>query len=109
MPWRAPAYPGEYPTLGWEVLSWGHDYLPSPADETKPLVLTDEQAQIVLQWYEIDSLTGQFPWRILVLEEPKGWGKSPLAAFLELVEFAGPVCFDGWDANGNPVAAPRGP
>lgn len=108
MPWRGPSYPGEYPTLGWQVLQWGHAYLPSPADETQPLVLTDEQAQIVLQWYEIDPRTGEYPWRILVLEESKGWGKSPIAAFLEGAEFAGETCFDGWDAFGEPVAVPWG-
>ena len=38
----------------------------------------------------------------------KGWGKSPLAAFLSLFEFAGPCRFDGWDAAGEPVGAPWG-
>jgi hypothetical protein len=38
----------------------------------------------------------------------KGWGKSPLAAWLAIAELAGPVCFDGWDADGEPVAVPWG-
>jgi hypothetical protein len=38
----------------------------------------------------------------------KGWGKSPLVAALALADFAGPAIFDGWDANGEPVARPWG-
>lgn len=38
----------------------------------------------------------------------KGWGKSPLASFISLFEFAGPSRFDGWDADGEPVGAPWG-
>lgn len=106
--WRKPEYKGEFPTLGWEVLEWTHTYLPSPADESGPLVLTDEQAQRVLRWFMLDPISGEFVYETLVLEEAKGSGKSPFAAVLALVEFAGPCLFDGWDAEGNPVAVPWG-
>lgn len=105
--WR-PRTDGEFPTLGWGVLAWGHAFLPSPADETKPLVLTDEQARRVLRFYELDPFTGERLYRRMDMHEVKGWGKSPLAGFLDLVEFCGPVCFDGWDADGQPVGVPWG-
>jgi hypothetical protein len=106
--WRGPAHPGDFPTLGWQVLDWTFAYLPSPADESQPLVYTDEQARRILRWYEIDPDTGQFVYETLILEEAKGSGKSPFAGTLELVEFAGPCLFDGWDADGEPVAVPWG-
>lgn len=90
------------------MLDWTHAYLPSPSDETKPLRFTDEQARRVLRWFEIDPDTGEFVYLELILEEAKGWGKSPFAGALALVNFAGPVCFDGWDADGNPVGVPWG-
>jgi hypothetical protein len=115
MPWRGPRYEGELPTLGWQVLRWGHTYLPSPADSDKPLTLTDEQARHVLDWFTLDPKTGVFIYRRDVIERAKGWGKSPLVAFLSLAEFgaadeldAAPVIFDGWDANGEPVGRPWG-
>lgn len=103
MPWREPEYEGEFPSLGWLVLGWFLEYLPSPADETKPLVLTDEQAGIVVRWYRLDPKSGKFLYRRGCMEMAKGWGKSPLAAAISLAEFAGPVLFDGWDAHGEPV------
>jgi hypothetical protein len=40
---------------GFEVLAWSHRYLPSPADPSQPLVLSDEQAKFVVDWYEVDT------------------------------------------------------
>lgn len=106
--WRGPEYEGEVPTLGYEVLDWLTDHLPSPADDTKPLHLTDEQASLILQWYRIDPTSGRFVHRRGALEMAKGWGKSPLVAALAIADFAGPALFDGWDAHGEPVARPWG-
>lgn len=108
MPWRGPRAEGEYPTLGFLVLDWLADHLPSPSDETQPLILTDEQAEFVLRYYALHPHTGRYVYRRARLEQAKGWGKSPLAAAITLVEFTGPVCFDGWDANGEPVGVPWG-
>ena len=44
---------GEFPTLGWGVLEWMTAHLPSPSDHAAELVLTDEQARIVLQFYRL--------------------------------------------------------
>jgi hypothetical protein len=97
--------PGRFvgPTLGWGVLEWMARYLPSPVDQTKPLILTDEQAWLVLRWYAVDRDTGEFLHRRGAMEMAKGWGKSPLAAAIALAEFAGPVLFDHWDEYHQPV------
>jgi hypothetical protein len=85
-----------------------HAYLPSPDDERKPFVVTDEQARLILDWYAVDD-HGIFVYRRGIIERAKGWGKSPLVAgAIALPELAGPVIFDGWDAEGQPVGRPRG-
>lgn len=101
--WRGPTKTRPYPTLGWRVLDWMFAHLPSPADPTQPLILTPEQANIVLRWYELDPDTGEYVNRRGRLEMAKGWGKSPLLAAIALAEFAGPVVFAGWDDRGDPV------
>lgn len=106
--WRGPEFPGDFPTLGWAVLEHMSAYLPSPRNDKEPLVLTDDQARIVLRWYEVDPITGDFPNLDLILELVKGWGKGPLAGALMIEALRGPVCFDGWDADGRPVGVPRG-
>lgn len=108
MPARAHGWSGRgpFPTLGWIVLDWLADHLPSPSDPALPLLLTDEQAQIVLDFYRIDPVTGDFVNRRARLEMPKGWGKSPLLAAIAIVEFAGPCRFGGWDDAGEPVGVP---
>lgn len=97
---------GEYPTLGWTVLEHMARYLPSPADPTQPFILTDEQAEIVLRWYQLDPITGDFVNRRGRLEMAKGWGKSPLLGAIAIEEFAGPVRFGGWDDEGEPIGVP---
>ena len=107
MPWK-PEHPGELPSLGWVLLDWWADYLPNPRDETKPLIFTDEQAQILLRWYTIDPKTGGYVYRRGCSRRSKGWGKSPVEAAKCIAEFVGPVRFDGWDADGKPVGRPWG-
>lgn len=108
MPWRGPSFEGEFPSLGWELLDWWGDHLPSPRDASEPLVFTDEQARILVAWYALDPRTGRRLYRRGASRRSKGWGKSPLEAAKALAELAGPVRFDGWDANGEPVGRPWG-
>lgn len=84
-----------------------YDFLPSPADEREPLLLTAEQVELVNQWYAVDD-EGVFIHRRGIIEMAKGWGKSPLAGAIALAELAGPVVFDGWDSEGEPVGRERG-
>ena len=95
-------------TLGWQVLGWTADYLRQPdGDEAgRPWCYTDEQARFILWWYAIDA-HGRFLYRGGMLRRVKGWGKDPVGATLCATEFVGPCRFDGWDADGNPVAAPH--
>jgi hypothetical protein len=107
VPWRGPRYPGELPTLGFEVLDWIGEMLAAPdRAEYAPLVLTREQAQFVVNFYAVDPKTGRRKYRRAVLSRPKGWGKSPLLAALACVEALAPVVPDGWDADGEPVGRP---
>lgn len=119
MAWRGPGYPGEVPTLGYDVLDWISRYLIVPDGPTagEPLDLYDEQALFVLRFYALDpafdgpvvhgrTLRNARRVRRAVLSRPKGWGKSPLLAALCLVEALGDVVFDGWDADGEPVGRP---
>lgn len=101
------------PTLGWAVLDWGASFLPSPRDADAPFLLTDEQAEFVLAWYAVDR-TGHFLYRRSISERAKGWGKSPLHAFLCLAELgasdpdcSAPVLFDGWRGT-EPIGRPWG-
>ncbi len=106
--WRGPTEERPFPTLGDEVLVWLTSALRSPADDSKQLDLTDEQALLLLHWYRLDPVSGRFLHRRGALEMAKGWGKSPLLAAIAIADFAGPALFDGWDANGEPVARPWG-
>jgi hypothetical protein len=65
VPWRGPEVEGELPSLGWSLLDWWADYLPSPRDHSSPLIFTDEQAKILVGWYEFDPVTMRFVYRLL--------------------------------------------
>lgn len=96
-------------SLGWALLELA-DELVVPSGELygRPLTLTDEQAQCVLDWYAVDD-QGRFLYRRGCLRRPKGWGKSPFAAFLAYCELVGPVLFDEFDgveAVGRPRPSP---
>lgn len=104
MPWRGPEFEGEFPSLGYVLLEWMERYLRVPSGELygQPLRLTDEQARIVVRFYGLTP-TGEWLYRRGSVRRPQGWGKSPLLAGVALAELAGPVVFDGWDADGEPV------
>lgn len=90
------------------MLDWYETYLRIPSGPLygQPLVLTDEQARFVIRWYAIDPKSGRFEYRRGATRRCKGWGKSPLLAGWAIGELAGPVLFDGWDADGDPVGRP---
>lgn len=104
MPWRGPVAGSPYlddqfPSLGWGLAEW--------LDEVfwwQPL--TDEQTRKIVHCYRIDA-EGRRVYRRGQLMGPKGTGKSPEAARFSIGELEGPVQFDGWDANGEPVGRPR--
>jgi hypothetical protein len=108
MPWRGPEHDGDFPSLGWALLDWWADNLPSPRDPSEPLIFTDEQARVLIRWFALDPRTGRRLYRRGASRRSKGWGKSPLEAAKAIAELAGDVVFDGWDANGEPVGRPWG-
>lgn len=94
-------------TLGWDILDWGSTYLAQPdgANKGDTWSYTKEQARFILWYYAIDE-KGRFLYRRALLARPKGWGKSPLLAAISSTELLGPVQFDGFSANGDPVGRP---
>jgi hypothetical protein len=95
-------------TLGWQALAWTAEYLRYPDGDQagQPWTYTDEQARFILHWYAIDE-RGRFIYRRGMLRRLKGWGKDPVGATLCALELCGPCRFDGWDAEGAPVARPH--
>jgi len=102
MPWK-PQHPDDFPSLGWGLLDWFSEVLPSPRDPSESILFTDEQARIIVEWYRLDPRTGKRIYRRGRSRRSKGWGKSPIEAGKAIGEFAGPCRFGGWDADGQPV------
>jgi hypothetical protein len=101
-----PTFPldGSVKTLGWGVAEWVEDWLlqPDGDDAGEPYRLTPEQLNFLLWFYAVDG-RGNFTSRRAVLRRAKGWGKSPFLAAIALAELAGPVRFDYFDEDGEPV------
>lgn len=115
--WRGAREKGELPTLGWEVLDFIHSFAVIPDGEFagQPFILSGDQQQFVLQFYELHPDAVQDlkkPSRAFVYDRggqlvaPQKWGKGPFSAAMIIVEAYGPVLFDGWDASGEPVGRP---
>jgi len=110
MPWRGPdpEYPDEVPTLGNVVAQWivDHCVIPDRDQRGQPFALTEEQHWHLIWHY---ALTPEGKWmypRGSQLVRPQKWGKGPFGAAMVCAEAVGPVCFDGWDAQGEPVGRP---
>lgn len=104
--------PSEWPTLGWQIIDWTEKYLcHGPGDiQGEPLVWDQEFCQIILDCYRIFPKGHEQEGRRVVsyfgISMPKGRAKSEFAGALVCAELLGPVRFDGWDGNGDPVGKP---
>jgi hypothetical protein len=104
--------PCPFPTLGFEVIDWMETYLVhGPGDvQLEDYVLDDERALHILWAYALYPAGQPRAGRRMVLRDilsrAKGWAKSELAGAIACAEALGPVRFDGWDANGDPVGRP---
>ena len=104
--------PTEWPTLGWTVIDWTETYLcHGPGDiQGEPLVWDDEWAQIILDAYRLfpkgHPQEGNRCVSYFGVSMPKGRAKSEFAGAIVCAELLGPVRFNGWDANGDPVGKP---
>ena len=111
MAWRGPEYEGEFPSLGWDLIDFWELTLRVPAGPLygQLLRLTDDQKQFYVRLYALrpDGADAARVYRRASRVGPKGKGKSPEGGLFVIGEFAGPVQFDGWDANGEPVGRPR--
>ena len=115
MPWRGPEHPGEFPTLGYLVADWmeAHCAIPDGEHAGEPFILTDEQLLYVLWHYRLHpgakagaKPSAAFTYRRSQLVRSQKWGKGPLSAGIICAEASGPVLFDGWNADGEPVGKP---
>lgn len=111
MPWRGAEFPGEYPTLGYQVASLIQQtcVIPDGDHQGDPFVLTDEMLRFLLAFYRIDPNAERFYFdRGAQLTRPQKWGKGPFVGSIITAEANpdGPVRFDGWDAAGEPVGRP---
>lgn len=86
-------------SLGWEALAFAGQYL---IHKGKPWQYTMEQARFLLWFYAVNE-DGVFDYHTSVLQRLKGWGKDPFAAVLSSSVLFGPLEFDGWGKDGQPV------
>lgn len=117
MPWRGPEVPGEYPTLGWQVIDLieSRCVIPDGPRAGEQFIPADEQVEYLLRFYRLrpdaepgDELSPFVYFRGAQLVRPQKWGKAPISAAQIIAEVhpEGPVLFDGWDAAGEPVGRP---
>lgn len=97
----------EFKSLGFVLIDWiEHFLVHGPGDvEGQPIELDDEFAAFIVRAYQLRP-DGRRMKRRGVISRPKGRAKSELAAMIACAEALGPVRFDGWDANGDPVGRP---
>lgn len=103
-----PLFDGHVCSLGYEVLDWIHAYCAhGPGDvQGEPLDYDDEIREFIIECYRLDPNTGRRLYREAILSRPKGRAKSEIAGMVVVAEALGPVRFDGWDADGQPVGKP---
>lgn len=99
--------PRRFLTLGWRVIDWAEAMLVhGPGDvQGSPLRLTDEACAFLVLAYRITE-QGRRVVRRAGLFRPKGWAKTELAGIIAAAELCGPVRFDGFNADGDPVGRP---
>lgn len=108
-----------FPTLGYQVADFveAKCVVPDREQVGQPFTLTDEQLRFLLWHYRIRPAArfderqrlwrGSFHFsRGSQLTRPQKWGKGPFASVIVCGEAEGPVVFDGWDADGQPVGRP---
>jgi phage terminase large subunit-like protein len=98
-------FDGHVPSLGYELADWITTYCcHGPGDIAgDPIDLDAEWLSFLVESYRIDPVTGRRVYDEAVLSRPKGRAKSELAGFIGVAEALGPVRFDGWNADGQPV------
>jgi hypothetical protein len=109
-----------FPTLGFEIGRWIEERcaIPDRDQVGEPFLLTDEQWRFLLGYYRVNPHAtydkARRRWRSSLtysrggqICRPQKWGKGPFSGSIISAEAAGPVVFDGWDAEGRPVGRPQ--
>jgi phage terminase large subunit-like protein len=106
--WAGPLFDGHVCSLGYEVADWIVAHCcHGPGDvQGDPIDLDREWLDFIVEAYRIDPATGRRVHDEAVLSRPKGRAKSELAGWIGVAEAFAPVRFDGWNADGQPVARP---
>lgn len=102
----------DYPSLGHEVAAWieANCAIPDGEYAGEPFLLTDEQERFLINFYRLDPdphpETGEIRFHFErggQIIRPQKWGKGPFSATIVCAEAQGPVRFDYWDEDGQPV------
>lgn len=86
-------------SLGWEGLAFAGQHF---THKGKPWKYTMEQARFLLWFYAVNE-RGEFDYHSSVLQRLKGWGKDPFAAVLSGSVLVGPMEFDHWGKDDQPL------
>lgn len=100
-----PQWDGQVCSLGYDVADWLEEYgCHGPGDvQGEPVVFDAEMLAFLVECYRLDPVTGRRVYDEAVLSRPKGRAKSEVAGLVATAEGFGPVRFDGWNADGQPV------
>ncbi len=106
MPWAGPLFEGHICSVGYEVLDQIAEFMCHGEGDVqgRPADVDDEMRDHVIECYRIDPITGRRVYNEAVLSRPKGRAKSEIAAWVATAEAFLRVRFDGWNAEGQPVA-----
>lgn len=110
--WAGPLFDGHVCSVGYQVIDWIVEYTCHGIGDIQgePFAdaydLDDEERDHIIEAYRIDEVTGRRLFNEVVYSRPKGRAKSEKAALIVLAEAFAEVRFDGWGADGQPVARP---
>jgi len=95
-------------SLGYEVLDWLEAYAcHGPGDvQGERLDFDEEMREFLIECYRLDPVSGRRVYQEAILSRPKGRAKSETAGLVVVAEALGPVRFDGWNTEGQPVGRP---
>lgn len=105
-----PLFDSHICSLGYEVADWLVEHAcHGPGDvmgEQLDFDIDGEMLDHIVECYRIDEVSGRRMHDEVVLSRAKGRAKSEIAGLVAVAEAFGPVRFDGWNADGQPVGRP---
>jgi len=106
--WAGPLFDGHVCSVGYEVIDSIEAFMCHGEGDIQghPAQVDQEMADHIIECYRIDPKSGRRVRTEAVLSRPKGRAKSEVAGWIATAEAFLPVRFDGWNADGQPVARP---